>query len=75
MLQDDESTRRRFSKKLERQQVPQRSDAQRKVGLFNHLHQYERDISLTKNMKWDIFDDIYLAMLDLSVPDHQQMQL
>merc|ERR1712193_164551 len=34
MLMDDENSRKRLSKKLEKQQVPQRSATTRKVGLF-----------------------------------------
>lgn len=67
MQMDDESTRRRFSKKLEKQHVPQRSDAQRKVGLFKHLHQYEKDVSLTKNIQFSNVSSIHPAILRLGL--------
>lgn len=44
---DDVETQKRIAKRLEKQRLPQRTVAQRKVRLFNHLHQYEREVSLT----------------------------
>lgn len=44
---DDAETQKRIAKRLEKQRLPQRTVAQRKVRLFNHLHQYEREVSLT----------------------------
>lgn len=44
---DDAETQKRVAKRLEKQHLPQRTVAQRKVRLFNHLHQYEREVSLT----------------------------
>ena len=32
------------------QQIPQRAVSQKKVSLFAHLDQYERDVSLTKGL-------------------------
>ncbi|KAK3087547.1 hypothetical protein FSP39_007400 [Pinctada imbricata] len=47
---DDAETQKRVAKKLEKQHIPQRTSAQRKVRLFNHLHQYEREVSLTQSL-------------------------
>lgn len=44
---DDAETQKQIAKRLEKQHLPQRTIAQRKVRLFNHLHQYEREVSLT----------------------------
>lgn len=35
-------------------QVPQRTTPQKKVGLFSHLHQYEKDLSLTQEIGYDV---------------------
>ena len=51
MQMDQKQAQKRLSKKLERQQVPVRATTQRKVGLFSHLPQYEKDFSLTQNIK------------------------
>jgi len=49
---DDERAVKRLTKKLERLHVPNRTtEKQRKVGLFQHLHQYERDVPLTKDIQ------------------------
>jgi len=47
---DDERVQKRLSKNLARQNVPQRSVQQKKVTLFSHLHQYEKDPFLTKDI-------------------------
>ncbi|XP_077990058.1 translation initiation factor eIF2B subunit delta-like [Glandiceps talaboti] len=47
---DDPKVQKKIAKKLEKQQVPQRAAAQRKVGLFSHLHQYERQVTLTQGI-------------------------
>ncbi|XP_065063368.1 translation initiation factor eIF2B subunit delta-like isoform X1 [Rhopilema esculentum] len=47
---DDERVQKKEAKKLARQQVPIRSRVQKKVSLFSHLHQYEKDTSLTKEI-------------------------
>ncbi|XP_062579532.1 translation initiation factor eIF-2B subunit delta-like [Saccostrea cucullata] len=49
---DDAETQKRVAKKLEKQRLPQRTVAQRKVRLFNHLHQYEREVSLTESFSF-----------------------
>lgn len=48
---DDVKVQKRVAKSLAKQQVPQRSGTQKKVHLFAHLHQYEKDESLTKDIK------------------------
>ncbi|XP_064411584.1 translation initiation factor eIF-2B subunit delta [Latimeria chalumnae] len=47
---DDPAAVKRLAKKLERQQVPLRTDYGAKVSLFSHLHQYSRNIPLTQQM-------------------------
>jgi len=48
---DSEKTVKRIAKKLEKQNVPNRTtERQRKVALFQHLHQYERDVPLTRDI-------------------------
>ncbi|XP_027046644.1 translation initiation factor eIF-2B subunit delta-like isoform X2 [Pocillopora damicornis] len=49
---DDEKVQKKVAKKLARQQVPQRTTPQKKVGLFSHLHQYEKDVSLTQEISF-----------------------
>lgn len=49
---DDEKVQKKVAKKLAKQQVPQRSLIQKKVNLFSHLHQYEKDIKLTKDISF-----------------------
>ncbi|KAL4217604.1 Eukaryotic translation initiation factor 2B [Mactra antiquata] len=49
---DVPETQKRVAKKLEKQQIPKRTSAQRKVRLFNHLQQYEREISLTQPLQF-----------------------
>ncbi|KAJ8020930.1 Translation initiation factor eIF-2B subunit delta [Holothuria leucospilota] len=52
MKVDDPSVQKRRAKKLEKQQVPQRIDSEKKVNLFNHLDQFERRIPLTKKLSF-----------------------
>ena len=47
---DDDKLMKKVAKKLEKQQVPQRTVVQRKVAIFSHLHQYEREVSLTQEI-------------------------
>lgn len=49
---DDEKLQKKIAKKLAKENVPQRTSVQKKVGLFSHLHQYERQQSLTKDIKF-----------------------
>ncbi|XP_076803534.1 translation initiation factor eIF2B subunit delta-like [Clavelina lepadiformis] len=47
---DDPKVQKKAAKKLEKQQVPQRTEGHKKVTLFSHLHQYERSVSITKDI-------------------------
>eukprot|EP00092_Neocalanus_flemingeri_P082989 GFUD01104087.1.p1 GENE.GFUD01104087.1~~GFUD01104087.1.p1 ORF type:complete len:725 (+),score=224.08 GFUD01104087.1:61-2175(+) len=47
---DDKKTEKKLLKTLNSQNVPVRTKAQRQVGLFSHLHQYEREVSVTRNL-------------------------
>ncbi|XP_033861337.3 translation initiation factor eIF-2B subunit delta isoform X1 [Acipenser ruthenus] len=47
---DDPAVLKKVAKKLERQQIPLRSDYGSKVSLFSHLHQYSRKAPLTQQM-------------------------
>ncbi|XP_052260102.1 translation initiation factor eIF-2B subunit delta-like [Dreissena polymorpha] len=49
---DVPETQKRVAKKLEKQQIPTRTSAQRKVRLFNHLQQYEKEVSLTQSLQF-----------------------
>lgn len=48
---DSKKVQKRITKNLAKQNVPQRSAAQKKVQMFSHLHQYEKDLLLTKNIR------------------------
>ena len=49
---DDARTARRQTRKLDKQRIPFRqSDGQKKVSLFQHLVQYERDVCLTHGLE------------------------
>ncbi|KAJ8372177.1 hypothetical protein AAFF_G00293940 [Aldrovandia affinis] len=47
---DDPAVVKKLAKKLERQQIPLRSDYGYKVSLFSHLHQYSRKAPLTQHI-------------------------
>ena len=49
---DDDKARKRMAKKLEKQQVPQRTVVEKKVSLFSHLHQCEHEVSLTQSIPY-----------------------
>jgi len=49
---DDPKVQKKAAKKLEKQQVPQRTEGQKKVNLFSHLHQFERSQSITSKMRF-----------------------
>ncbi|XP_071503110.1 translation initiation factor eIF2B subunit delta-like [Diadema antillarum] len=49
---DDPNVQKRMAKKLERQQVPKRPESQKKVSLFSHLTQFERQVSLTSELSF-----------------------
>lgn len=51
LMADDAQAQKKMAKKLEKQQIPQRTKVQRQVKLFDHLHQYEREFSLTQSLK------------------------
>lgn len=52
---DDDKARKRMAKKLEKQQVPQRTVVEKKVNLFSHLHQYEHEVSLTQSVPYVVY--------------------
>jgi len=52
---DDDKARKRMAKKLEKQQVPQRTVVEKKVSLFSHLHQCEREVSLTQSIPYVVY--------------------
>ncbi|XP_073245771.1 translation initiation factor eIF2B subunit delta-like isoform X1 [Porites lutea] len=64
---DDEKVQKKVAKKLARQQVPQRTTTQKKVGLFSHLHQYEKDLSLTQGISLGSASNIHPAIITLGV--------
>ena len=41
---------KKLQKNLASQNLPQRPKAQRKVMLFSHLHQYERELSISRDL-------------------------
>ncbi|KAG7242969.1 hypothetical protein INR49_017660 [Caranx melampygus] len=47
---DNPDVLKKLAKKLERQQIPLRSDYGYKVSLFSHLHQYSRKAPLTQQL-------------------------
>ncbi|KAJ3607250.1 hypothetical protein NHX12_026762 [Muraenolepis orangiensis] len=47
---DNPEVLKKLAKKLERQQIPFRSDYGYKVSLFSHLHQYSRQAPLTQQL-------------------------
>merc|ERR1719348_2909909 len=47
---DDKKTEKKLAKTLISQKVPARTPAQRQIPLFSHLHQYERETSVTKDL-------------------------
>ncbi|XP_060084034.1 translation initiation factor eIF-2B subunit delta-like [Ylistrum balloti] len=64
---DDAEIQKKVAKKLEKQQIPQRTSTQRKVRLFNHLHQYERQSSLTSSLKFSTNSSIHPTVVKLGV--------
>jgi len=47
---DRVSVEKKLQKNLASQNLPQRPKAQRKVMLFSHLHQYERELSISRDL-------------------------
>ena len=67
VLMDDPKAQKKVSKKLAKQNVPQRNiHEQKKVNLFSHLHQYEEDVSLTKDITLVFFYLTYLCFFSLN---------
>lgn len=62
---DIPDTQKRVAKKLEKQQIPQRTTAQRKIQLFNHLVQYEREALLTR--QFSSIDGVHPAIRRLGL--------
>lgn len=58
-------TQKKVAKKLEKQQIPQRTTAQRKIQLFNHLVQYEREALLTR--QFSSIDGVHPAIRRLGL--------
>ncbi|VDI00761.1 translation initiation factor eIF-2B subunit delta [Mytilus galloprovincialis] len=52
LMADDVQAQKKMAKKLEKQKIPQRTKVQRQVRLFEHLHQYEREVSLTQSLSF-----------------------
>lgn len=66
IMADDAQTQKKMAKKLEKQQIPQRTKVQRQVRLFEHLHQYEREFSLTQSLPFKS-SSIHPAIVRLGV--------
>ena len=49
---DDEKMQAKVAKKLAKQQIPQRTEAMKHIEMFSHLHQYRRELSVTKGLRW-----------------------
>ncbi|KAK3751992.1 hypothetical protein QZH41_010973, partial [Actinostola sp. cb2023] len=64
---DDAKVQKKVAKKLAREQVPVRPTSQKKVGLFSHLHQYEKDVSLTQELSLGTVGNIHPAIIKLGV--------
>jgi len=63
---DDKKTEKKLNKVLKDQNIPQRTKVQRQVGLFSHLHQYERELSVTKNLPV-VGSNIHPAIIQLGL--------
>jgi translation initiation factor eIF-2B subunit delta len=49
---DDEKIQAKVAKKLAKQQIPQRTEAMKRVEMFSHLQQYRKDISVTNGLSF-----------------------
>ncbi|XP_047145211.1 translation initiation factor eIF2B subunit delta isoform X1 [Hydra vulgaris] len=68
VLMDDPIAQKKVSKKLAKQNVPQRNtQEQKKVNLFSHLHQYEEDLSLTKDISFLSTGTIHPVIIKLGL--------
>ena len=63
---DRASVEKKILKKLASQNIPSRTVAQRKVKLFDHLHQYEREYSISKSFPV-VNSHIHPAVLQLGL--------
>ena len=60
------SVEKKLQKKLASARIPERTQAQRKVMLFSHLHQYERELSISRNLPC-VAGTIHPAILKLGL--------
>ena len=63
---DDKKVEKKLNKTLKDQNIPQRTKVQRQVGLFSHLHQYERELSVTKDLSV-VGSNIHPAIIQLGL--------
>jgi len=63
---DDKKIEKKLQKKLNSQNVPARTKVQRQVGLFSHLHQYEREISVTRNIP-SVGGNLHPAIIQIGI--------
>jgi len=63
---DDMKTEKKLMKKLHSQNLPSRTKVQRKVGLFSHLHQYEKEKSITRDLP-AIGGNLHPSVIELGV--------
>jgi len=66
MQADRACIEKKLEKKLASAQIPARTKAQRKVMLFSHLHQYERELSISRNLPV-VGGPIHPAVLELGL--------
>lgn len=58
---DNEKVKKKITKTLAKQNVPQRSTTEKKVQMFSHLYQYEKDISLTKSLRYYLKNEFFFS--------------
>eukprot|EP00118_Oscarella_pearsei_P011181 m.73224 g.73224 ORF g.73224 m.73224 type:complete len:499 (+) comp35828_c0_seq9:28-1524(+) len=63
---DDKKQQAKVAKKLAKQQAPPRTKVSRQVGMFSHLNQFRREVSLTSHLKFDS-GGIHPAILKLGL--------
>eukprot|EP00041_Stephanoeca_diplocostata_P012268 m.205779 g.205779 ORF g.205779 m.205779 type:complete len:601 (-) comp18881_c0_seq1:217-2019(-) len=64
---DDEKRNRERSKRLRKQNVPERVSTQKQVMLFAHLHQYDNATSLTSNVFFSSENTVHPAIMRLGL--------
>lgn len=64
---DDEKRNRERSKRLRKQNVPERVSTQKQVLLFSHLHQYDSATSLTRNVFFSNENTVHPAIMRLGL--------